>query len=114
MPKSFHDMQGGVKRGAPLGFTRAKRGWYTSLEANGRPCRVWGDAEVRNRRVWIDMDVSGFLVLPHPPDAARTPFAICSVGEKMGSGTVDCDRSVQFEVGALVTPLALRQGELRS
>jgi len=71
-------------RGAPLGYARIARGVCTSLEVNGRSCRVGGMRKCGMERSGIYLDVGGFLVLPHPPTRQGRPFAICSVGEGMG------------------------------
>jgi hypothetical protein len=79
-----------VARCSPLGLARKARG-RTSLEANGRPCRVGGDAGVRNRRVRDELTRQGIPSTPAPPRRGKgdlLPFARFFGGEGLGRATL--------------------------
>ena len=71
-------------RVAPLGYARIARGVCTSLEVNGRSCRVGGDAEVRNGEVRNLFERRGIPSTSAPPDAARATF--CHLLGRGGDG----------------------------
>ena len=92
-----------IARVAPLGYARYARVVCTSLEANGRSCRVGGDAEVRNGEVRNLFERRGIPSTSAPPRRGKgdlLPFA--RLGRGWGSGTGDFDRSARGQ-GELVT-----------